>query len=55
MELETLTPEEVTEKETLLVSFLLEHDMLFQKFANGFFVRIPTVKVPPQPEDSPTA
>lgn len=54
MELETLTPEEVTEKETLLIAYLLENDFLFQKYDNGIFVRVPLVKVPPQ-QDSPVS
>lgn len=54
MEIETLTPEEVTEKEKLLINFLLNNDFLFQSFSNGLFVQIPKVKVAPE-EDKPTS
>ena len=45
LNLQGVTPEEVTERVNLLVSFLLENDFYFQKVNNDqFIVNIPTYK-----------
>lgn len=55
MDLEILTPEEVTEKETLLISFLLEHDCMFQKVNEDTYMIKLTKFKKVEDNDSPTA